>query len=97
MESTNIEKDPGKPPFPPFTKETAEMKVKAAQNMWNTKDPHKVKLGYTSDCIWRNRDTFIKGTDQIVEFLSRKWGRENGYRLRKELFAFSENKVGSFF
>lgn len=70
------------------------MKVKAAQNMWNTKDPHKVKLAYTPDCIWRNRDTFIRGTDQIVEFLTGKWGRENGYRLRKELFAFSDDKVG---
>lgn len=69
------------------------MKVKAAQNIWNTKDPHKVKHAYTPDSIWRNRDTFIKGTDQIVEFLSKKWEKENGYRLRKELFAFRDNKV----
>lgn len=91
--SSIAEKDPGKPPFPPFTFETATIKVKAAQDMWNTKDPHKVKHGYTSDSIWRNRDTFLKGTDQIVEFLTKKWARENGYRLRKELFAFRDNKV----
>lgn len=57
------------------------------------RDPHKVKNGYTTDSIWRNRDTFLKGTDEIVEFLSKKWSVENGYRLRKELFAFTENKV----
>lgn len=57
------------------------------------RDPHKVKNGYTTDCIWRNRDTFLKGTDEIVEFLTKKWSVENGYRLRKELFAFTENKV----
>jgi uncharacterized protein len=52
-----------------------------------------VKNGYTTDSIWRNRDTFLKGTDEIVEFLTKKWSVENGYRLRKELFAFTENKV----
>jgi nuclear transport factor 2 (NTF2) superfamily protein len=57
------------------------------------RDPHKVKNGYTADSIWRNRDTFLKGTDEIVEFLTKKWSKENGYRLRKELFAFTENKV----
>ncbi len=57
------------------------------------RDPHKVKNGYTADSIWRNRDTFLKGTDEIVDFLSKKWSVENGYRLRKELFAFTENKV----
>jgi nuclear transport factor 2 (NTF2) superfamily protein len=91
--ASTTEKDAGKPPFPPFTLETATIKVKAAQNVWNTKDPHKVKHAYTPDSIWRNRDTFIKGTDQIVEFLSKKWEKENGYRLRKELFAFRDNKV----
>ena len=60
----------------------------------NCRDPHKVKNGYTADSIWRNRDTFLKGTDEIVEFLTKKWSVENGYRLRKELFAFTENKVG---
>jgi uncharacterized protein len=54
-----------------------------------------VKNGYTADSIWRNRDTFLRGTDEIVDFLSKKWAVENGYRLRKELFAFTENKVSS--
>ncbi|KAE9380067.1 DUF1348-domain-containing protein [Stipitochalara longipes BDJ] len=85
--------DAGKPPFPPFTLETAQIKVKAAQDLWNTKDPHKVKNGYTADSIWRNRSTFLKGTDEIVDFLTKKWNVENGYRLRKELFAFTENKI----
>ena len=59
----------------------------------NRRDPHKVKNSYTADSIWRNRDTFLKGTDEIVDFLTKKWNVENGYRLRKELFAFTENKV----
>jgi nuclear transport factor 2 (NTF2) superfamily protein len=59
----------------------------------NRRDPHKVKNGYTADSIWRNRDTFLKGTDEIVDFLTKKWNVENGYRLRKELFAFTDNKV----
>ncbi|KAM0133158.1 hypothetical protein ACHAP3_006087 [Botrytis cinerea] len=84
-----------KPPVPPFTEETARIKVKAAQDVWNTKNPQVVKNAYTEDSIWRNRDTFIRGQDEIVEFLSKKWAKENGYRLRKELFAFTENKYSS--
>lgn len=83
-----------KPLLPPFTLETAKIKVKGAQDAWNTKDPEKIKMAYTPDSIWRNRDTFLKGRDEIVEFLTKKWSVENGYRLRKELFAFSDNKVG---
>ncbi|TFK76184.1 DUF1348-domain-containing protein [Pluteus cervinus] len=82
-----------KPPCPPFTKETALIKVKAAQDAWNTKDPHFVKNAYTEDSIWRNRDQFFQGREAIVEFLSGKWARENGYRLRKELFGFTDNKI----
>ncbi|GAB1311676.1 hypothetical protein MFIFM68171_01886 [Madurella fahalii] len=82
-----------RPPFPPFTKETAQQKVKAAQAAWNTKNPEQVQLAYTPDSIWRNRDTFIQGRDQIVDFLRKKWAREQGYRLRKELFAFTDNKI----
>lgn len=67
--------------------------MKAAQDLWNTKNPNVVKNGYTSDSIWRNRSTFLKGTDEIVEWLTEKWSVENGYRLRKELFAFTDNKV----
>ncbi|KAI1803492.1 DUF1348-domain-containing protein [Daldinia bambusicola] len=83
----------GKPPYPPFTAETAHIKVKAAQDAWNTKDPSKVKLAYTPDSIWRNRDTFLQGRDEIEAFLTKKWEREQGYRLRKELFAFTDNKI----
>ncbi|OTB02882.1 hypothetical protein M426DRAFT_322303 [Hypoxylon sp. CI-4A] len=83
----------GKPPYPPFTAETAQIKVKAAQDAWNTKDPAKVKLAYTPDSIWRNRGTFVQGRDEIEAFLAKKWEREQGYRLRKELFAFTDNKI----
>ncbi|KAL3426566.1 hypothetical protein PVAG01_00075 [Phlyctema vagabunda] len=83
----------GKPPYPPFTRETAQVKVKAAQDLWNTKNPAVVKNGYTFDSIWRNRDTFLQGRDAIETFLSQKWSVENGYRLRKELFAFTDNKI----
>ncbi|KAI9300411.1 hypothetical protein BJ944DRAFT_273094 [Cunninghamella echinulata] len=78
---------------PPFNLQTANAKVKFAQNMWNTKDPNVVYKGYTEDCIWRNRDTFIKGHEEIKKFLGNKWQKENGYRLRKELFAFTDNKI----
>jgi nuclear transport factor 2 (NTF2) superfamily protein len=86
-----------KPPLPPFTLETAQKKVKAAQDAWNTKNPQLVKNAYTPDSIWRNRDQFIRGTDEIVQFLTKKWSVENGYRLRKELFAFTDNKVSQLF
>ncbi|KAI0162038.1 hypothetical protein GGR57DRAFT_309834 [Xylariaceae sp. FL1272] len=83
----------GRPPYPPFTAETAQIKVKAAQDAWNTKDPAKVKMAYTPDSIWRNRDKFLRGRDEIETFLTAKWQREKGYRLRKELFSFSDNKI----
>ncbi|KAF8159146.1 hypothetical protein B0H34DRAFT_655797 [Crassisporium funariophilum] len=80
-------------PSPPFTYETAVKKVKAAQDAWNTKNPEKVKLAYTSDSIWRNRSTFLQGREEIANFLTKKWAVENGYRLRKEMFAFTDNKI----
>ncbi|KAL7911896.1 hypothetical protein GGI35DRAFT_477588 [Trichoderma velutinum] len=83
----------GRPPYPPFTAETAQKKVKAAQDAWNTRNPDGVKMAYTPNSIWRNRDQFLQGRDAIKEFLSKKWERENGYRLRKELFAFTDNKI----
>ncbi|KAI1196333.1 hypothetical protein F5X97DRAFT_325613 [Nemania serpens] len=83
----------GKPPYPPFTAETAQIKVKAAQDAWNTKDPSKVKLAYTTDSIWRNRSTFLRGREEIEVFLTKKWEREQGYRLRKELFSFTDHKI----
>ncbi|KAB5517325.1 hypothetical protein GE09DRAFT_1158435 [Coniochaeta sp. 2T2.1] len=82
-----------RPPFPPFTMETAQKKVKAAQDGWNTRDPAKVSLAYTPDSIWRNRGTFLQGREEIVKFLTDKWSKEDGYRLRKELFAFTDNKI----
>ncbi|RYO88959.1 hypothetical protein DL764_008649 [Monosporascus ibericus] len=83
----------GRPPYPPFTEETARIKVKAAQDAWNTKNPDTVKLAYTPDSIWRNRDQFLRGRDEIAAFLTRKWEREQGYRLRKELFAFTDDRI----
>ncbi|KAG7291819.1 hypothetical protein NEMBOFW57_001840 [Staphylotrichum longicolle] len=81
-----------KPPFPPFTRETAQQKVKVAQAAWNTKNPEFVQLAYTPDSIWRNRDTFLQGREAIVDFLRKKWAKEGEYRLRKELFAFTDDK-----
>jgi hypothetical protein len=82
-----------RPPLPPFTEETARQKVQAAEDAWNTRDPHKVSLAYTEDSVWRNRDTFITGRDAIVGFLTAKWERELDYALRKELWAFAGNRI----
>ncbi|EXJ78736.1 hypothetical protein A1O1_09138 [Capronia coronata CBS 617.96] len=78
---------------PPFTLETAREKVKFAQNMWNTQNPEQVSKGYTADCVWRNRDSFFRGTEKIIAFLTKKWEKEKNYRLRKELFAFTDDKI----
>ena len=78
---------------PPFTEETARAKVKAAENAWNTRDPNRVAMAYTEDSDWRNRDEFFKGRDAIREFLTRKWEKELDYRLMKELWAFTGNKI----
>jgi nuclear transport factor 2 (NTF2) superfamily protein len=83
----------GRPPFPPFTRETALQKVQAAEDAWNTRDPHKVSLAYTEDSAWRNRDTFVTGRDEIVKLLTNKWERELDYALRKELWAFDGNHI----
>ncbi|MEV6420855.1 nuclear transport factor 2 family protein [Streptomyces sp. NPDC051662] len=82
-----------RPPLPPFTLDTAKQKVQAAEDAWNTRDPHKVSLAYTEDSRWRNRDTFVTGRDAIVELLTRKWGRELEYALRKELWAFEADRI----
>ncbi|WP_454232333.1 nuclear transport factor 2 family protein [Mycolicibacterium fortuitum] len=82
-----------RPPFPPFTLETALQKVQAAEDAWNTRDPEKVSLAYTPDSQWRNRDLHIVGRDQIVEFLTAKWERELDYVLRKSLWGFRENRM----
>ena len=70
-----------RPPFPPFTAETAAQKARAAEDAWNTCDPERVALAYTHDSRWRNRDTFLDGRDDIVSFLHQKWARELEYRL----------------
>ena len=82
-----------RPPLPPFTEETARAKVQAAEDAWNSRDPERVALAYTEDSEWRNRDVFLKGRDQIREFLRQKWAREQDYRLRKELWAFTGNRI----
>ncbi|HEX6002184.1 MAG TPA: nuclear transport factor 2 family protein [Hyphomicrobiaceae bacterium] len=82
-----------RPPFPPFTRETAIQKVRGAEDAWNTRDPGRVALAYTPDSRWRNRAEFLSGRAQIVEFLTRKWARELDYRLIKELWAFDGNRI----
>src|SRR4051794_33231220 len=82
-----------RPPVPPFTEETARQKVQAAEDAWNTRDPERVAAAYTEDSQWRNRDEFFTGRAAIVEFLSRKWDREREYALRKDLWAFTDNRI----
>lgn len=77
-----------RPPLPPFTRETAAQKVRMAEDAWNSRDPARVSLAYTSDSRWRNRAEFLQGRDAIVEFLTRKWAKEHEYRLIKDLWAF---------
>ena len=78
---------------PPFDADTARLKVRAAQDAWNTRDPHRVAGAYTPDSVWRNRSDFIQGTDEIVEFLTKKWEREHEYVLRKSLWAFGDSRI----
>ena len=83
----------GRPPFPPFTLETARQKVQAAEDAWNTCDPERVSLAYSEDSVWRNRDCFLQGRAEIVAFLTQKWERELDYRLIKEVWAFRDNRI----
>ncbi|MDQ0023445.1 nuclear transport factor 2 (NTF2) superfamily protein [Variovorax paradoxus] len=82
-----------RPPLPPFTLESATKKVQAAEDAWNTRDPVRVSLAYTPDTEWRNRADFVNGREQVVEFLTRKWEREHDYRLKKQLWAFMDNRI----
>lgn len=82
-----------KPPVPPFTQETAIQKIRTAEDAWNKQEPEQVALAYTVDSQWRNRDTFVQGRDEIIEFLKQKWARELNYRLIKELWAFTDNRI----
>jgi len=80
-------------PLPPFTLETATQKVQAAENAWNTKDPFKVSLAYTPDTEWRNRSEFLSGREEVKKFLEKKWTKELDYKLKKELWAFLDNRI----
>ena len=82
-----------RPPFPPFTEETARQKVQAAEDAWNTCDPQRVAMAYTPDSVWRNRDAFVTGREEIVAFLTAKWERELEYALRKSLWSFHDSRI----
>ena len=82
-----------RPPVPPFTHDSAVLKVRKAEDAWNTRDPQRVSMAYSPDSHWRNRSEFLAGRDAIVEFLTRKWEREHEYRLIKELWAFSDDRI----
>ena len=82
-----------RPPLPPFDRESAIRKVRLAEDGWNSRDPQKVSLAYSIDSSWRNRSEFVTGREAIVQFLTRKWKRELDYRLIKELWAFTENRI----
>lgn len=81
-------------PIPPFNAESAAKKVQAAEDAWNTRNPEKVAQAYTVDTVWRNRDEHIEGREAVVEFLTRKWEREREYRLRKNLWSFTDDRIG---
>ncbi|MGR8979694.1 MAG: nuclear transport factor 2 family protein [Gammaproteobacteria bacterium] len=85
--------DEARPPFPPFTGETAAQKVQMAEDAWNNRDPGRVALAYAFDSRWRNRAEFPEGREQIIAFLKRKWAKELDYRLIKELWAFADNRI----
>jgi nuclear transport factor 2 (NTF2) superfamily protein len=82
-----------RPPLPPFDAETAALKVQAAEDAWNSRDPERVSLAYTEDSRWRNRDQFVTGRAEIVAFLTAKWEREHDYALRKSLWAYTGDRI----
>ena len=82
-----------KPPFPPFTLETAKQKIQAAEDAWNSRDPARESMAYTLDTEWRNRNEFVNGRDAVREFLARKWHKELDYRLKKELWCCAGNRI----
>lgn len=93
MASTNTPPEARRAPVPPFSYEDAVKKVRLAENAWNTRDPHKVKMAYTPDSKWRNRSTFLEGRDEIGKFLVSKWDKEQEYRLIKEIWAHSDDRI----
>lgn len=86
-----------RPPLPPFSLETAKAKVQAAEDAWNSKDPIAVSKAYSEDSQWRNRDAFFSGREAIQQFLSQKWQKEQDYKLKKELWSFTENRIAVTF
>jgi nuclear transport factor 2 (NTF2) superfamily protein len=78
---------------PPFSRETAILKVRVVEDKWNTRDPKQVAGGYAEDCYWRNRSEFIRGRQEVIAFLTRKWSRELDYRLIKEIWSFDGNRI----
>src|SRR4051795_8683234 len=92
-EPKNSTKTVTHPPLPPFTRDTAMQKVRLAEDGWNSRDPEKVALAYSLDSRWRNRSEFVNGREDIVAFLTRKWNKELDYRLIKELWAFTDNRI----
>ena len=86
-----------RPPFPPFTDDTAAQKTRMAEDAWNSRDPEKVSLAYTRDSVWRNRAEFVTGPEQIMAFLTRKWRRELDYRLIKEVWAHGGDRIAVHF
>src|SRR5579862_846131 len=82
-----------RPPLPPFAADTAAIKARKAEDAWNSRDPVKVSLAYTEDSRWRNRAEFISGREEIVAFLQRKWAKELDYRLIKDVWAFTGNRI----
>lgn len=85
--------DESRPPFPPFDESSAKQKVRMAENGWNNRDPEKVSLAYTADSAWRNRNEFINGRTEIIQFLEKKWAKEKDYKLIKELWAYTSNRI----
>ena len=82
-----------RPPLPPYNAETAAQKARAAEDGWNSRDPARVAMAYTPDSVWRNRNTFFSGREAIATFLTAKWEREHDYRLIKEVWAYSDNRI----
>ena len=89
----NVNAAAPRPPFPPFTRETAILKVRLAEDAWNTRDAEKVALAYSPDSHWRNRAEFVNGRQEIIALLKRKWSKELDYRLIKELWSFDGNRI----
>nr|WP_297786715.1 nuclear transport factor 2 family protein [uncultured Allomuricauda sp.] len=82
-----------KTPLPPFTEETAKEKIQLAEDAWNSQDPQKISMAYSKDSEWRNRSTFINGREEIQKFLKNKWENELDYKLKKEYWAHTDNRI----